>query len=177
MFLILGALTSGFGLLLVPILPDSPAKAIFLTKTERAIAVQRTLENKTGVLDNGTFNWKQALEALKDPQAWFLVLYTFCVNLWNGGLTTVSLPQVDSSFNPNIIPVPRNHHQGVRLWNVPIASLPGAIWRRRNTLSYFHSHICYLRSLKAHILWLVAYLHDDLQHRCLINRCPVCVEA
>lgn len=92
MFLILGAVTSGFGLLLIPILPDSPAKAIFLTKTERAIAIQRTLKNKTGVLDNGTFNWRHAVEALKDPQAWFLVLYTFCVSIWNGGLTTVSLP-------------------------------------------------------------------------------------
>lgn len=90
MFLILGAITAGFGLILIPILPDSPAKAIFLTKTERAIAVQRTLENKTGVLDNGVFNFRQAVEALKDPQAWLLVLYTFCVNLWNGGLTTVS---------------------------------------------------------------------------------------
>lgn len=91
MFLILGAVTAGFGLVLIPILPDSPATAIFLTKTERAIAIQRTLENKTGVLDTGTFNVKHAVEALKDPQAWFLVLYTFCVNLWNGGLTTVSL--------------------------------------------------------------------------------------
>lgn len=90
MFLILGAVTSGYGLLLIPLLPDSPAKAIFLTKKERAIAVQRTLHNKTGVLDNGAFNLGQAVEALKDPQAWFLVLYTFCVNLWNGGLTTVS---------------------------------------------------------------------------------------
>ncbi|OJJ52430.1 hypothetical protein ASPSYDRAFT_164820 [Aspergillus sydowii CBS 593.65] len=88
MFLILGAVTAGFGLVLIPILPDSPATAIFLTKTERAIAIQRTLENKTGVLDTGTFNVKHAIEALKDPQAWLLVLYTFCVNLWNGGLTT-----------------------------------------------------------------------------------------
>lgn len=91
MFLILGAVTAGFGLVLIPVLPDSPATAVFLTKTERAIAIQRTLENKTGVLDTGTFNVQHAIEALKDPQAWLLVLYTFCVNLWNGGLTTVSL--------------------------------------------------------------------------------------
>ncbi|RMJ26606.1 Allantoate [Aspergillus sp. HF37] len=88
MFLILGAITAGFGLVLVPILPDSPAKAIFLSVKERAIAVQRTLRNKTGILDNCSFNLGQAIQALKDPQAWFLVLYTFCVNLWNGGLTT-----------------------------------------------------------------------------------------
>lgn len=92
LFLILGAITAGYALLLTPILPDSPTKAIFPTKKERAIAVQRTLQNKTGVLDNDTFKFSQAVDAIKDPQTWFFVMYTFCVNLWNGGLTTVSLP-------------------------------------------------------------------------------------
>ena len=99
LFLILGAITAGYGLLLTPILPDSPAKAIFLTRKERAIAVQRTLQNKTGVLDNESFKFSQAVEAIKDPQTWLLVLYTFCVNLWNGGLTTVGLPYVKWKVN------------------------------------------------------------------------------
>lgn len=89
MFLIPGAITSSYGLFLFFLLPDSPAKAVFLKPKERAIAVQRTLKNKTGVMDNGSFKWKQAREALIDPQTWCLFLNSFCNNLWNGGITSV----------------------------------------------------------------------------------------
>lgn len=90
LFLILGAVTSAYGILLFLTLPDSPAKAIFLKSHERAIAVQRTLKNKTGVMDQGNFKWNQVWMAVKDPQMWFLVLYTLCVNFCNGGLTSFS---------------------------------------------------------------------------------------
>ncbi|KUL85046.1 hypothetical protein ZTR_07774 [Talaromyces verruculosus] len=89
-FLILGAVTSAYAIVLYLLLPDSPANALFLKKDERAIAIQRTLENKTGILDAGKFQTKQVLLALKDPQAWLLVTYMFCVNLCNGGITTFS---------------------------------------------------------------------------------------
>lgn len=92
LFLILGAVTSFYGLVLLLFLPDSPAKAVFLKQNERAIAIHRTLKNKTGVLDNDKFRWAQALKALKDPQTWFLVLNSFTSNLCNGGITTVSIP-------------------------------------------------------------------------------------
>ncbi|KAJ5336079.1 hypothetical protein MYU51_009501 [Penicillium brevicompactum] len=90
LFLVLGAVTSAYGILLFLTLPDSPAKAIFLKSHERAIAVQRTLKNKTGVMDQGNFKWNQVWMAVKDPQMWFLVLYTLCVNFCNGGLTSFS---------------------------------------------------------------------------------------
>ncbi|KAJ5960749.1 uncharacterized protein N7479_007899 [Penicillium vulpinum] len=88
LFLILGAITSTYGLVLFALLPDSPANAIFLKPNERAIAVRRTLQNKTGVMDMGVFKWSQALEALKDPQTWLLVLNSFASSLANGGLTS-----------------------------------------------------------------------------------------
>lgn len=94
-FLILGAVTSAYAVVLYLLLPDSPANAFFLKTYERAIAIQRTLGNKTGILDAGKFQTKQVLLALKDPQAWLLVTYMFCVNLCNGGITTVS------SLSPN----------------------------------------------------------------------------
>ncbi len=94
LFLILGAITSAFGLVIVALLPDSPTQAIFLTQAERKIALRRTLENKTGVMDNKKFQWDQARQALADPQTWFLVLCTFCMNLANGGLTSVCLPSL-----------------------------------------------------------------------------------
>lgn len=88
LFLILGAVTSAYAFVLFAFLPDSPAKVTFLNQTEKAIALQRTLKNKTGVLDAGSFKRNQVLMAVKDPQTWFLVLYTLCVNFDNGGITS-----------------------------------------------------------------------------------------
>ncbi|GKZ37231.1 hypothetical protein AbraIFM66950_008688 [Aspergillus brasiliensis] len=90
LFLFLGAITAFISFFLIVLLPDSPNKAIFLTKPERAIAMHRTLANKTGVMDEGSFKWNQAWLAIRDPQTWFLVLYTFSVNLCNGGVTSFS---------------------------------------------------------------------------------------
>ncbi|KXG48527.1 Major facilitator superfamily domain, general substrate transporter [Penicillium griseofulvum] len=90
LFLILGTVTSTYGLVLFVMLPDSPAKAIFLKPDQRAIAVHRTLSNKTGVMDTGVFKWSQALQAIKDPQTWFLVVNSFASSLANGGLTSFS---------------------------------------------------------------------------------------
>ncbi|KAJ5102427.1 hypothetical protein NUU61_004649 [Penicillium alfredii] len=90
LFLILGSITAGYGIVLGALLPDSPVKTIFFNKAEKAIALRRTLKNKTGVMDAGKFKWSQVLMAIKDPQTWFLVLYMFCVNLCNGGITSFS---------------------------------------------------------------------------------------
>ncbi|KAJ5979818.1 hypothetical protein N7481_007116 [Penicillium waksmanii] len=88
LFLILGAVTSCYSIVLFFFLPDAVDKAVFLTENERAIAVQRTITNKTGILDNGKFKWSQAVQALKDPQAWCLILNSLTSNLCNGGITT-----------------------------------------------------------------------------------------
>ncbi|RMZ84257.1 hypothetical protein DV738_g805, partial [Chaetothyriales sp. CBS 135597] len=88
LFIILGSVTAAYAIPLWFFLPDSPAKAVFLTEEERQIAVKRTLENKTGVLDNDTFVPRQVIDAATDPQLWCLVLYTVSVNLCNGGLTS-----------------------------------------------------------------------------------------
>ncbi|KAJ5227639.1 uncharacterized protein N7469_007645 [Penicillium citrinum] len=90
LFLVLGSITAGYGFILAAFLPDTPAKSIFLNKTEKAVAIQRTLSNKTGVMDTGKFRWGQVWMAIKDPQTWFLVLYTLCVNFCNGGITSFS---------------------------------------------------------------------------------------
>jgi MFS family permease len=89
LFIILGAVTCAWGILLLILLPDSPSKARFLNAEEKAIALHRTLENKTGVLDEETFKIGQMFEALKDPQAWLLALFIFSVDIPNGGITAV----------------------------------------------------------------------------------------
>ncbi|KAL4918321.1 major facilitator superfamily domain-containing protein [Aspergillus aurantiobrunneus] len=90
LFLILGGITALLSFLIFFIIPDKPQKAIFLTKTERAIAMQRTLKNQTGVNDTGRWRWDQAWLALRDPQTWFLFLYSISTNLCNGGITSFS---------------------------------------------------------------------------------------
>jgi len=89
LFLIEGAVTCAYGLFMLFTLPDSVSTAWFLKPEERSIALARTLKNKTGILDNGVFKWPQVLEAIQDPQTWFLALYQVAVNLPNGALTTV----------------------------------------------------------------------------------------
>lgn len=91
LFLILGATTSVYSIILFWFLPDSPQQARFLSKQDQQIAVIRTLTNKTGVLDHDKFVMAQLWDALLDPQTWGLFLYTASVNIANGGLTSVSL--------------------------------------------------------------------------------------
>lgn len=91
LFIILGAVTIAYGVFLTFVLPDSPSRAWFLTPEEKKVALHRTLENKTGVMDEGEFNISQMWEALRDPQAWLLVGYSLCQNIPNGGFSSVCI--------------------------------------------------------------------------------------
>jgi MFS family permease len=90
LFIILGSITSAYAIVLFIFLPDSPSQARFLNEQDRQVAVNRTVENKTGFMDTETFVFAQMWDALKDPQLWLLFLYTVSVNFANGGLTSVS---------------------------------------------------------------------------------------
>jgi hypothetical protein len=48
-FLILGAVTALFSVVVYVWLPDSPVKAGFLSEQERVVAVKRVAPNKTGI--------------------------------------------------------------------------------------------------------------------------------
>ena len=91
LFLLLGGITTAYGIVLLLLLPDSPNQAKFLSPKERTVVIHRTMENKTGVMDEGVFKIYQMWEAFRDPQAWLLVLYTLSVNIPNGGVTSVRL--------------------------------------------------------------------------------------
>ncbi|KAL4876815.1 hypothetical protein BJY04DRAFT_210327 [Aspergillus karnatakaensis] len=73
-FLLCGAITIAWAAVVFLFLPDSPANAKFLTERERAIAIERLRENRTGV-KNTNFKTYQMLEALRDPQVWIFALY------------------------------------------------------------------------------------------------------
>ncbi|KAK6072788.1 major facilitator superfamily transporter [Seiridium cupressi] len=86
-FLIWGAITAAWGVVLVFLLPGSPLKANFLTEHERALAVDRVKANNTGI-ENEHFKLKQFVEAMLDPKTWLLFLFAVTSNSPNGGLTT-----------------------------------------------------------------------------------------
>lgn len=85
-FIIIGALCSGWGIVLMIFLPDSPVTAHMLSKRERRIAIERLRGNQTGV-ENKTFKMGQVIETLKDPKTYFFFLLATVQNLPNGGIS------------------------------------------------------------------------------------------
>ncbi|KAL2866136.1 uncharacterized protein BJX67DRAFT_356653 [Aspergillus lucknowensis] len=73
-FLLCGAITVAWAVVVFLFLPDSPANAKFLSERERTIAIERLRHNRTGV-KNTHFKLSQLVEALRDPQVWIFVLY------------------------------------------------------------------------------------------------------
>ncbi len=100
LFLIFGAITAFWAFVLFFLLPDNPATVTWLNKNERDIAVARSVQNSKTMSKSTRFQWAQALEALRDPQAWCLVIYIFSVNVANGGISAVSGP-ISSQEIPN----------------------------------------------------------------------------
>lgn len=86
LILIFGAVTALWAILMLLLLPDTNSNAFWLTAVERSVAMNRMVaDSQSGF--KGSFKISQAREALCDPLTWFLSLYTFCVNIANGGLT------------------------------------------------------------------------------------------
>jgi hypothetical protein len=67
-------------------LPNDPATCRFLSPEEREIAVRRLITSSSR--KENIYKKYQFVEALMDPQTWLLVIYTFCMNVPNGGLTS-----------------------------------------------------------------------------------------
>lgn len=64
--------------------------ARFLKESDRAKAVERVQENKTGI-KNDVWKLSQAIEATTDIKIWLLVLIQMSTNVANGGVQSVSL--------------------------------------------------------------------------------------
>jgi MFS transporter, ACS family, allantoate permease len=77
-YILLGSISTAYGIFLLFFFPDSPMKARFLTERERNIAVQRLRKNNTG-MQTRQFKSKQVIESFKDPQMYLItvILFTF----------------------------------------------------------------------------------------------------
>ncbi|KAK4868072.1 hypothetical protein LT330_007270 [Penicillium expansum] len=81
-FLICGGFTVLWSIVIFFFLPSDPMTARFLTPRERLIAVERLRSNRTG-MRSSIFKWKQAMEALTDPQCWMIAAWAGISNITN----------------------------------------------------------------------------------------------
>ncbi|KAL4798694.1 putative MFS allantoate transporter [Aspergillus venezuelensis] len=85
-FLIIGALCSAWGIIMIIFLPDSPMTAPQLSDREKRLAVERLRDNQTGI-ENRNLKPRQILEALTDWKVWTFFLLGFSGNIPNGGIS------------------------------------------------------------------------------------------
>jgi ACS family allantoate permease-like MFS transporter len=86
-FIIWGAITIAWGVVVLVLLPDNPQSAKFLTEFEKQCVLERIKGNETGV-ENKEWKAHQFWEALTDAKSWLLFLFAVASNAPNGGLTT-----------------------------------------------------------------------------------------
>lgn len=85
-FLICGAMTVLWGVVLLFFLPDDVVTAKRFSVEEKALIIARARQNRTGVL-NRTIKWYQIREAFLDPQVWLLTLFMLFNEIMNGGMS------------------------------------------------------------------------------------------
>jgi MFS family permease len=85
-FMIIGGVTSVWGIALWFLLPDSPLTAYFLSRENKIVAIERMRWEQSGI-ENKTVKMEQIKEAFSDPKTWFYVLVTFLCNFTNGPVT------------------------------------------------------------------------------------------
>lgn len=84
-YVVLGSVTMGYGLIVFIFLPAYPMKAWFLNPREKVIAVRRLQKNNTGI-QTRKFKLKQLIEAFMDPQLWLLGIYSWSFAFVNSAL-------------------------------------------------------------------------------------------
>lgn len=85
-FLVLGICSLLIGAVWFAFIPDTPAKARFLTEEEKIIAVKRVSKNMMG-MSTHNWDWKQTFECFRDPKTLFLSGFLIFTMIPNGGLT------------------------------------------------------------------------------------------
>lgn len=86
-FIIFGAITILYGSFLFYYLPDSPMNARWLSESDRAMAVERVRENRTGI-ETHVWKWSQFRECFMDIQCWLLVATFFLDDIPAGGVAS-----------------------------------------------------------------------------------------
>ncbi|KAF5524294.1 Allantoate permease [Colletotrichum aenigma] len=102
LFLVLGLITVLIGAFNLWYLPDNQANAKFLDDRQRLIAIERIRDNFQGI-GNRVWKWDQFREAFRDPRTYLYALFSFLMNITNGGITTFGSIIVNSfGFNARL---------------------------------------------------------------------------
>ncbi|KAJ5016251.1 Allantoate permease [Colletotrichum sp. SAR 10_99] len=102
LFLVLGLITVLTGAFNIWYLPDNQANAKFLDDRQRLIAIERIRDNFQGI-GNRVWKWDQFREAFRDPRTYLYALFSFLMNIPNGGITTFGSIIVNSfGFNARL---------------------------------------------------------------------------
>ncbi|KAH9884074.1 MFS transporter [Xylariomycetidae sp. FL2044] len=129
LFIIVGAVTLLYGVMMWFCLADSPIQAKWLTDEERHIAVERIRANQQGI-GSKTFKWYQVKESLLDIRTWLNFLCIIAINIPNGGITVFFTLMIKSyGFTTQqsfLLSMPAGGLQLVIGWGMPyIASRTG----------------------------------------------------
>ncbi|KAL1745032.1 major facilitator superfamily domain-containing protein [Schizophyllum fasciatum] len=110
-FLVLGAYTTLWGAYLFFFLPDTPVAARFLDSRQKAIAVKRVAENRTGI-KNKQFKVYQAKEAFTDPKTYLLFVASIAAQIPNGVVSNFSSVIISgfgfTKFQTTLLDIPSN---------------------------------------------------------------------
>ncbi|KAL4903875.1 hypothetical protein BDW74DRAFT_179460 [Aspergillus multicolor] len=87
LYIIWGAITFAWGVILLIFLPGSPLRTKFLKDGERDLVLTRVKDNAAGI-ENEEFKLVQFWEAMMDVKTWLLFLFAVTSNSPNGGLTS-----------------------------------------------------------------------------------------
>ncbi|KAJ7073110.1 major facilitator superfamily domain-containing protein [Mycena amicta] len=117
-FLVLGAMTTLWGIFLFLTLPDSPVSAGFLDQREKAIAIRRVAANRTGT-KNKVFKSYQVVQAFRDPKTYLLFLASIAAQIPNGVVSNFSSIIISgmgfTPFQTTLLDIPSNVVQIVSL--------------------------------------------------------------
>lgn len=95
LFIVLGLITTLFGVVTLLFMPSEPGKLMVLSEREKLIAVDMVAKNKTGIVSH-KFEWYQVREAVIDPRVWTLFLCIICMDVANGALTNFGTTVITS---------------------------------------------------------------------------------
>ncbi|KAI1385490.1 major facilitator superfamily transporter allantoate [Hypoxylon trugodes] len=117
-FIIFGGFTILYGVFLYFIIPDSPMTARWLSDRDRALALARVRQNRTGIM-NRHLKWYQVKEALLDFQTWMLVIIQFLTNVPSGGVASFGTQVIKgfgfSALNTTLLQMPLGLIQGITI--------------------------------------------------------------
>ncbi|KAJ6441352.1 MFS general substrate transporter [Purpureocillium lavendulum] len=139
-FMVIGCVTSVWGILLWFILPDSPVNARFLSPRLRVVAIERLRFEQIGI-ENKTIKKDQIRETFTDPKTYFYMVMIFAVNLTNGATTGFGSIIVQSFGYPPLKTVLLLGGAGATLFISLLISGIGAVYLP-NTRSLFGMLSC-----------------------------------